>query len=70
VAAQLEKVLSKKLETAVLKAKIAKNKETLETILSSTEAQPKVLFIYARGAQAMMVAGKNTFAESVIRLAG
>jgi iron complex transport system substrate-binding protein len=70
VAAQLEKVLGKKLETAVLKAKIAKNKETLETILSSSEEQPKVLFIYARGAQAMMVAGKNTFAESVIHLAG
>lgn len=70
VATQLEKVLGKNLETAVLEARIAKNKKTLESILSSAEEHPKVLFIYARGAQAMMVAGKNTFAESVIRLAG
>jgi len=70
VATQLEKILEKDLETAALEAKIAKNKEKIELVLSSAEEHPKVLFIYARGAQAMMVAGKNTFAESVIRLAG
>lgn len=70
VAEQLEKVLGKRLETTALETKIAKNKEKLAAILSVTTAAPKVLFIYARGAQAMMVAGKNTFAESVIRLAG
>lgn len=70
VAQQLEKVLDKKLETTTLEAKIAKNKQALERIVNAKTETPKVLFIYARGAQAMMVAGKNTFAESVIRLAG
>lgn len=70
VAKQLEKVLGKTLETKALETKIAKNKEKLERLLISTEEQPRVLFIYARGAQAMMVAGKNTFAEAAIRLAG
>jgi iron complex transport system substrate-binding protein len=70
VAQQLEKVLDKDLETAVLEAKIAENKQKLETLLGAKTETPRVLFIYARGAQAMMVAGKNTFAESVIRLAG
>ncbi len=70
VAEQLETVLDKELETAELEAKIVENKQKLETLLSATTERPKVLFIYARGAQAMMVAGKNTFAESVIRLAG
>jgi len=70
VAEQLEKVLDKKLDKTALEAKIAKNKEKLAQILDSTTEEPNVLFIYARGAQAMMVAGKSTFAESVIRLAG
>lgn len=70
VAQQLGTVLDQEIETKALEAKIAKNKTQLETILNASTAQPKVLFIYARGAQAMMVAGKNTFAESVIELAG
>lgn len=70
VAQQLEKVLDKKLATDALKAKIAENKQKLATILGAATTKPKVLFIYARGAQAMMVAGTNTFAESVIQLAG
>lgn len=70
VAQQLEVVLDKSLETTALVTKIAENKQKLATILNAATAEPKVLFIYARGVQAMMVAGKNTFAESVIRLAG
>lgn len=70
VAEQLETVLEKSIETDALKAKISKNNQQLERILSQTTERPKVLFIYARGAQAMMVAGKNTFAEAAITLAG
>lgn len=70
VAKQLKTILNKELETTALEAKIVENKQKLETLLAAKTETPKVLFIYARGAQAMMVAGKNTFAESVIRLAG
>jgi iron complex transport system substrate-binding protein len=70
VAEQLKVILDKELETTALEAKIIGNKQKLETLLAAKTETPKVLFIYARGAQAMMVAGKNTFAESVIRLAG
>jgi len=70
VAKQLKTALNKNIETTVLETKIAKNKEKLDALLSAKTTEPKVLFIYARGAQAMMVAGKNTFAESVITLAG
>lgn len=36
----------------------------------SFETKPKVLFIYARGAGTLMVAGKNTPMEKIITLAG
>lgn len=47
-------------------SKIEKDVQKLE----KTENKPKVLFIYARGAGMMMVAGENTPMESFIELAG
>lgn len=38
--------------------------------LTQFEAKPKVLFIYARGAGTLMVAGKNTPMEKIITIAG
>jgi iron complex transport system substrate-binding protein len=38
--------------------------------LSKNAAKPKVLFIYARGAGTMMVAGDNTALDKIITLAG
>lgn len=38
--------------------------------LTQFETKPKVLFIYARGAGTLMVAGKNTPMESIISIAG
>jgi len=35
-----------------------------------SEDGPKVIFIYARGAGALNIAGENTFASSLIRMAG
>ncbi|MCH2044261.1 MAG: ABC transporter substrate-binding protein [Saprospiraceae bacterium] len=73
-ATQILKTLGKESEAtaklAELKEKVRKNKEELTAIKSAMTTSPKVLFIYARGAKQLMVAGKNTFAESMITLAG
>ena len=37
---------------------------------AAKDKRPKVLFVYARGSGAMSIAGNNTFAEEIIRLAG
>ncbi|MDP2160141.1 MAG: ABC transporter substrate-binding protein, partial [Flavobacterium sp.] len=46
---------------------------TIDTQLKKVKpisAKPKVLFVYARGAGTLMVAGKNTPVEKMIELAG
>lgn len=70
VAKKLGEVLNQPINTEALAEKIGKNTHKLTQLLEAVEEKPKVLFIYARGAQAMMVAGKNTFAEKMIELAG
>lgn len=71
VAESLETVLDQEIDTKELEATITKNTNALSELLAQhTEHKPKVLFIYARGARMMMVAGKNTFAETMITLAG
>lgn len=44
--------------------------ELAQTVSQAPEAKPRVLFIYARGAKQLMVAGTGTEAESMIQLAG
>ena len=70
VAEQLSTVLEKEFDTAKLAEKVQDNETKLKAFLAEKEEKPKVLFIYARGANMTMVAGKNTFAEKMIELAG
>lgn len=53
-----------------LQAQIRKDSLQLENTLSQFTKKPKVLFIYARGAGRMQVAGNNTSAAAIIELAG
>jgi len=41
-----------------------------QALLARTSSKPRVLFIYARGASTIMVSGKGTTADAMIRLAG
>lgn len=58
----------KKLKT--LAQQIEADSLKLATLLEQKTSTPKVLFIYARGAGRLMVAGKNTTAASIIEKAG
>ncbi|SER34291.1 heme/hemin ABC transporter substrate-binding protein [Neolewinella agarilytica] len=52
-------------------AGIEKDKRELEEKLAANEGErPRVLFIYARGARQLMVAGTDTEAAAIIELAG
>lgn len=51
---------------AALEADLA----TADSVIAQTESKPNVLFIYARGAGTMMVAGEGTQLEKIIALAG
>ncbi|NBC87729.1 MAG: ABC transporter substrate-binding protein [Bacteroidetes bacterium] len=44
--------------------------EEARRLRSSTDQEPRVLFVYARGAGTMQVAGRGTSAEAMIELAG
>ncbi len=68
----MEEVLDEDFTVAYqqLQQKIEANQQQLERLLQEHTDRPKVLFIYARGAQTMMIAGTNTFADAMIRLAG
>lgn len=54
--------LAKKMEANVAKA--------LQTVKANTKKSPKVIFIYARGAGTMSVAGKGSSLDAIIKLAG
>lgn len=56
-------------EVQALQEKVESAKAQLSAITADRK-NPKVLFIYARGAGSMMVAGKNTSADAMIQLAG
>lgn len=59
---------SVKIKTLV--QKIETDSLALMALLARFSDQPKVLFIYARGAGRLMVAGKNTSASAIIKKAG
>ncbi len=71
---QIARVLVEKLggeaKLVALQNQLEEQKKELELLVASSEEKPRVLFIYARGAGNMMVAGKNTPAEAMIELAG
>lgn len=60
--------------SAAAKARVAsqvtQGSEALAALVAEQENRPRVLFIYARGAGRIMVAGKNTDAAAIIELAG
>jgi iron complex transport system substrate-binding protein len=70
IAKQLEAVFKTVFDTKDLEATIAANIDSIQRLIASFDKKPKTLFIYARGAQMMMVAGRNTFAEKMVNLAG
>ena len=67
---QISSLTGKTLDQTALKTVIDENKTKLQQLIGSSEQKPKVLFIYARGSQMLMIGGKNTFAESMIQIAG
>lgn len=71
---QMARVLVEKLggeaQLAAMQNQLDQQKKALEELLASSGEKPRVLFIYARGAGNMMVAGTNTPAAAMIELAG
>lgn len=62
--------INKKEEAAILVAGIDSDLTHLNEFLSHQSQSPKVLFIYSRGSNMLMVGGKNTGADVMIKLAG
>lgn len=56
--------------TTDLKRRIERDREALAATLATSSEKPRVLFIYARGAGNLMVAGTDTEAAAMIQLAG
>ncbi|MGK0365030.1 MAG: iron complex transport system substrate-binding protein [Saprospiraceae bacterium] len=70
-AAQIEQYLPEKSEvTTQLASKIQMDSTALASKLAAWTDSPKVLFIYARGARTLMVAGTGTSVETSIEKAG
>lgn len=67
---QIADLTQANLDKITLKQTIEDNKAQLKAILEAANTAPKVLFIYARGSKTLMIGGKNTFAETIIQLAG
>ncbi|MEM6378140.1 MAG: helical backbone metal receptor [Bacteroidota bacterium] len=72
---EIAKVLSEKIggsqeKVAELEQRLMAQKSELEALVGENPNRPKVLFIYARGTNNMMVAGTGTPAEEMIQMAG
>lgn len=67
---QLGELTNTTVNTQALSKKIERDQLALANLKANLTKRPKVLFIYARGSQMMMVAGQNTFAADMIELAG
>ena len=63
-------LLGEEAKANALIARMDKELSEVKDLLKKTAARPKVVFIYARGAGTQMIAGKETFTENLIRLAG
>jgi iron complex transport system substrate-binding protein len=62
--------LGKQAEAEALVRQLDEDIEQANELLKQVESQPKVMFIYARGAGTAQVAGTNTGAHAMIELAG
>jgi iron complex transport system substrate-binding protein len=70
IAGVLAERLGGEAQLVAIKSQLDQQKKELEQLVASSEDKPRVLFIYARGAGNMMVAGRNTPAAAMIELAG
>lgn len=62
--------LGREAEGDALVAKIEGDYAAAQALQASVTSKPRVMFIYARGAGAVSVAGTNTSADAMIKLAG
>jgi iron complex transport system substrate-binding protein len=62
--------LSREAEGVAIIERINTDYAAAQTLLETVESRPRVMFIYARGAGAVSVAGTNTSAATMIELAG
>ncbi len=62
--------LGREAEGAALIEQIEADYAAAQALLETIESRPRVMFIYARGAGAVSVAGTNTSADTMIALAG
>jgi iron complex transport system substrate-binding protein len=62
--------LSREAEGATIIERIESDYAAAQTLLETVTSRPRVMFIYARGAGAVSVAGANTSAATMIELAG
>lgn len=67
---QVAVVLHEEAAGKTLVARLEKEMQEVNNLLKKAPARPRVLFIYARGEGTQMIAGKETFSENLIRLAG
>jgi iron complex transport system substrate-binding protein len=62
--------LGRETESEAVIARIEADYAAAQELIASVETHPRVMFIYARGAGAVSVAGTNTSADAMIKLAG
>lgn len=62
--------LGRETEGAALVERIQSDYAAAQELQASVETHPRVMFIYARGAGAVSVAGTNTSADAMLKLAG
>lgn len=67
---EVAKILKEENKGKELIRKMESELSEVNALLKKTTARPKVLFIYARGEGTQMVAGKETFSENLILMAG
>ncbi len=64
------KIFNKEEDAVIINNSIDEDLNLLDQYLETIEQKPKVLFLYARGSDMLMVAGKETSADYMINLAG
>ncbi|MEK6480204.1 ABC transporter substrate-binding protein [Catalinimonas sp. 4WD22] len=67
---EIGKVLGKEEKAEELKAALENDLQKTDSLLTQTTEKPTVLFVYARGQGTLSICGKETFAETIIPLAG
>lgn len=66
----IARVFGKEAKAAELNATIDRDLVKAGLLVARFKSQPKVMFIYARGAQGAQIGGSDTAADAMIRLAG